>query len=288
MAEPIAIRKALPDFVGIGALKAGTSYLDTLLRGHPEILLPTHMKETEYFSRHYDRGPGWYLSQYGSDPAACRGEISPQYLFDSRCAQRIYLANASAKIFLSVRNPVDRVISQYRYWKQETGYSEDLESFLAEHPGALTRSCYYKLLEPWLRTFPIGSIHVIVFDDLITEPSVVNERLLNFLGVDTTYRPPGLARPANVSGTPRFRRVYALSKTMSRSLYAHRGARVVEVAKSTGVARILRGSPHSPETSSDSVDDAVRRKMRGLFLPDVDQLSSLVGRDLVQLWDLED
>jgi hypothetical protein len=53
-------RMRLPNFLAIGALKAVTTYLDGHLRSHPELCLPTAIKEVDFFSRHYDRGPVWY------------------------------------------------------------------------------------------------------------------------------------------------------------------------------------------------------------------------------------
>ena len=55
--------RALPDFLIIGAQKAGTTALYSYLRRHPEIGGPA-WKEVSYFDRHYRRGAGWYRGQF--------------------------------------------------------------------------------------------------------------------------------------------------------------------------------------------------------------------------------
>ena len=52
----------LPTFVGIGVARGGTTWLHTLLSGHPEISMPTRRKEVRYFDRNHDRGLDWYES----------------------------------------------------------------------------------------------------------------------------------------------------------------------------------------------------------------------------------
>src|SRR5205823_14520447 len=51
--------RPLPDFLILGAQKAGTTALYAYLRWHPGITGPA-WKEVSYFDRHYRRGPHWY------------------------------------------------------------------------------------------------------------------------------------------------------------------------------------------------------------------------------------
>ena len=52
--------KALPTFLCIGAMKSATTWLYEILRRHPEIYLNPHIKELNFFNRHYNRGIKWY------------------------------------------------------------------------------------------------------------------------------------------------------------------------------------------------------------------------------------
>ena len=46
----------LPDFLGIGAQRSGTTWLYEQLRGHPQVVMSSKRKEIHFFDRHYDRG----------------------------------------------------------------------------------------------------------------------------------------------------------------------------------------------------------------------------------------
>jgi hypothetical protein len=277
-------RTSLPDFVGLGALKAGTSYLDALLRSHPGLSLPLHLKEVEYFTAHHDRGPDWYAAQFAPADGRPRGEISPQYLFDEHGPERIAAANPDARLIVSVRHPVTRAFSQYRHWVQESGYRGDFATYLAEHPAAVGRSRYWTLLERYRALFPDDRIAVVVFEDLVAQPVTTISEVYRFLGVDPDHVPAAAGTPVNASGTPRFPRLYVQSKRVSRWLYARGAGRAVERVKAAGVGRALRGSSTGGLPIGPPVDVATRlaRELR----PEAAALSGHLGRDLVELWQL--
>ncbi|CAA9224589.1 MAG: hypothetical protein AVDCRST_MAG93-603 [uncultured Chloroflexia bacterium] len=54
-----------PDFIGIGAQKAGTTWLYQNLRTHPQIWIP--WKELHYFDRKIKLTSGWYSRLFGED-----------------------------------------------------------------------------------------------------------------------------------------------------------------------------------------------------------------------------
>ena len=102
--------RPLPDFLVIGAQKAGTTALYAYLRWHPAVLGPS-WKEVSFFDRHYRRGERWYRGQF---PNALRvaaagrragghaivGEASPSYLFHPLAPERVRS--------LAPRGPADR------------------------------------------------------------------------------------------------------------------------------------------------------------------------------------
>ena len=50
-------------FVGIGSGKCGSTWLYRNLVAHPQIC-DCNLKELNYFSDLYDKGPGWYAKQF--------------------------------------------------------------------------------------------------------------------------------------------------------------------------------------------------------------------------------
>ena len=279
--------RPLPDFVGIGALKAGTTYLDAMLRTHPQLSLPPHVKEVDFFNRHHERGLQWYSAQFAADDGRLRGEISPQYFFDAETPTRIAAANPATRLLVSVRNPVSRTFSQYRHWVQETGYQGGFETFLGEHPGAVERSNYWRLLERYRAVFADEQIHVVVFEQMTAQPLPVLQDVFTFLGVDSGHVPASLDEAVNVSGTPRFPRLYVQSKKVSRYLYDHGAGSAVDRVKATGAGRALRGGATSGRSAGATrPSEDVAAKLAAGFREDAAALSDHLGRDLLVEWSL--
>lgn len=280
----MAAEPALPDFLGLGALKAGTSYLDVMLRSHPQLSLPKHVKELDYFTRHFGRGPEWYAAQFAPPDGRRRGEISPQYLDDDLAPGRIAAANRAVRLLAVLRDPVARLESQYRHFVQETGYAGDFDTFLVDHPGAVERSRYWPQLQRYRALFPDAQLHLVLFEEMVSTPLPVVQGVYRFLGVDGAHVPEAMDTAVNASGTPRFPRLYVRSKQVSRWLYAHGAARTVERVKSTGAGALLRreGRPGGPPGASP----ATRSRLGDLYRDDVAVLSTYLARDLTELWSL--
>ncbi len=272
----------LPDFLGIGALKAGTSYLDAMLRGHPEVGLPPAVKEVEFFNRHFDRGPEWYGRQFRGAEGLVRGEISPQYLFDARAAGRIRDLVPDVRLVVSVRDPVERAYSQYKHWAQETAYRGSFEDFLTDHPGAVARGRYLPQLRPYLDRFSREQILVIVFEELVGQPGTTMAGVYRFIGVDPLYRPARADQAVNVSAPPRFHGSYVASKRVSRWVQDRGGTRIIAAAKRAGIDRVFgskgEGAAFAP------LLPATARRLADTYAGDNDALSRFLGRDLRSMW----
>ncbi len=271
----------LPDFLGIGALKAGTTYLDAMLRSHPETCMPVGLKEVEFFNRHYDRGPGWYEQKFRGCAGGVRGEVSPQYLFDARAAARIAALLPAARLIVTVRDPVQRAFSQYKHWVQETAYQGSFDTFLADHPGAVERGRYFALLAPYLECFPPDQVMIVVFDDLVHQPVPTMQEVYGFVGVDPRHVPPATDEALNVSGSPRFHGAYVAAKRVSRWLHDKGGSSIVAATKVAGVGRLFR--PRASIGAGAAPPDSALR-LTEAYADDVAALSELLDRDLAGLW----
>ncbi|GGF43623.1 hypothetical protein GCM10011519_16830 [Marmoricola endophyticus] len=273
----------LPAFLGIGALKAGTTYLDSLLRDHPGLSFPTHLKEADYFSRHHPRGEQWYAGLFAPDDGRLRGEISPQYVSHPEAPDRVLAANPEVRLLVSVRHPVDRVVSQYRHWVQETGYRGDLATFLSEHPNAVDRSRYARDLRAWVDRFGAAAIHLVDLDDLRTDPARTARTAAEFLGVATpdTWQPTTTGE-TNASVAPRFPRAYAAAKAVSRRLTATGHAGVVDRVKSSAPARALKRGRQG--VTAAPVPDAILADLGAALADEADRLTELLDRPVGTSW----
>lgn len=275
------MNEALPAFVGIGALKAGTTYLDALLRTHPGITMPHTMKEVQFFTEHHARGPGWYAEQFRGDEGRLRGEISPQYLAGEECPERMARMLPDAKLILIVRDPAERAYSQYKHWVQETGYQKDFDTFLEEHPSGIDRGRYWTHLQRYLRHYSPDRVHVIVFEELVADPAAQLRELHAFLGVDPGHVPPNIGEAANVSGDPRFRFAYVQAKRLSRWLYARGQGRLVTVVKRIPVTSLVAAKT---ATSLPPMSRATAAALAETYAAEVEGLSGFLGRDLTGAW----
>jgi hypothetical protein len=121
--------RPLPDFVIIGATKSATTWLLQNLRAHPQVFMPS--PEIHYFSRHFDRGPAWYRSHFETAPEDhVVGEKSASYLPHPETPRRLRELLPEARLVAQLRNPIERVYSDYcmHYRRGEVG--RDLARYL--------------------------------------------------------------------------------------------------------------------------------------------------------------
>ncbi len=210
--------RLLPDFVIIGAAKAGTTSLYGWLSEHP-FVMPATQKEVHYFDYNSYRGEYWYRAHFPleAERAAFElehgrrfltGEASPPYLSHEWAPQRMAALLPQARLLAILRDPVARAYSQFQMSRREG--EEPLESFgdaidaeearLASEL-ARTRSdrrynswpigCWsYKLrghyavqLERWLEYFPPEQLHVLTLEDLVADPHRTLDGVHEFIGL---------------------------------------------------------------------------------------------------------
>ena len=102
----------LPDFLGIGAQKAGTTWLHENLRCHPELYLPD-AKELHYFDWDFHQSLRSYAEHFRDGADRVKGEITPGYSILSSI--RIALIKdlmPDLRLLFLVRNPISRAWSQ--------------------------------------------------------------------------------------------------------------------------------------------------------------------------------
>jgi hypothetical protein len=209
----------MPDhFVIVGAQRSGTTYLYGLLDEHPEIEMAKPLRPEPKFFLDYDRyalGLDAYESQLFSDPGArVRGEKSTSYIESEVAARRISAMLPEAVVIVVIRDPVHRAMSNYRFTLQQG--VEDLGPADALHRAAsgvrawdrerfsvspfdyLARGRYVDYLERLAAHAARDRIQVLVFEELVSDPSVV-ATLFDRLGVDPTFRPAGVDMVVNAS-----------------------------------------------------------------------------------------
>ena len=106
-------------WIGIGAQKAGTTWLHKLLQKCNDISLPKDQKEIHFWDWHHRKGFDWYIRQfeYHSQKASAAaalhyGEITPCYaVLPETTIAEIYKCFPNLKIIFIARDMVDRAWS---------------------------------------------------------------------------------------------------------------------------------------------------------------------------------
>jgi hypothetical protein len=200
--------RPLPDFLILGAQKAGTTALYAYLRRHPSITGPS-WKEVSYFDRHYARGEAWYRGNFPNvvrARGALVGEASPSYLFHPLGPKRVKELVPEARLVALVRNPVDRALSHYHHevalGREPLSFEDALaaeeerlkgeEERLRSDPRYFSRAWwshtykargrYAEQLERWLEIFPRGQLLILPSEELLAEPERAHAQVLEFLG----------------------------------------------------------------------------------------------------------
>lgn len=199
----------LPNFLILGASKAGTTSLYHVLRQHPQVYM-SGRKEVHFFTRErfYRRGSGFYARFFaGADERhAAVGEATPVYICHPEAPARIRQHLPDARLILVARHPVERAYSQYWYRRRDLteclGFDRAMETDLEEEyqpgqRGYFSRGFYMRYLERYLRLFPRERILVLLFEDLQRDPAAFYRSCFEFLGVDPDFRCDAMERPYN-------------------------------------------------------------------------------------------
>jgi hypothetical protein len=201
-----AALRPLPNFLIIGAQKAGTTALYAYLRRHPQITGPS-WKEVSFFDRHYARGEAWYRGNFPNSLRArgLVGEASPSYLFHPLAPERVAALVPEVKLVALVRNPADRAFSHYQHevalGREPLSFEDALEAEDERLRGEQermradpvyfsrpwwdytyrARGLYADQLERWLGVFPREQLLIVPNEDLDAEAAQTYARVLEFL-----------------------------------------------------------------------------------------------------------
>ena len=193
------LQRRLPRCLIIGEMKAGTRALLQYIDLHPDIAV---VNEVHFFDKYYSNGLEWYRDQMPlSKPDQITVEKTPQYYRLTDALQGIRAMNASIKLVLVVRDPVDRSVSE---WIQICDKLREANNKTAEQicqtyesSGVLTitgavnpdsrfisRSMYATFIHSWTRWFALGTqLLVVDGDKLVSDPLSELVRVENFLGL---------------------------------------------------------------------------------------------------------
>ncbi len=203
----------MPDFLVIGAPKAGTTALHAALALHPGLYMSA-IKEPKFFLTDgpppAKGGPGdaltyrehvWRRADYEAlfDPAPAgtlRGESTPLYLYDRAAMHRIRQAIPDVRLIVIVRDPVERAHSNWTHlWSAGLEPVDDFVRACGEEERRIAAGWasfwhyiglgrYGEQLEHLFTLFPAEQVLVLRYRLLVDEPEQTLDRICEFLGVE--------------------------------------------------------------------------------------------------------
>ena len=269
----------LPDFLVIGATKAGTTSLHRWLSGHPDIFVSPH-KEMRFFlpGHRWEKGLDWYRAQFAEADGRRTGEFSNGYGRGHEHAGvpgRVRAILPDVRLVYLIRHPIDRLVSHYRH-RLVTGRDwRAPDAAIAADASYVQTGCYGAELERWHAVFPAERILVIRSEHLFAQPSRELARLTAHLGVAKHTAPLAAENRANA----RRRMPAPLRRLIGTTAAFSSGRRL---------GRALQRLPGLPLVSETPVvlSDATRARLREIYEADRAILRRHVRPDQCD-WSLE-
>lgn len=198
----------------IGVNKCGTNWLYHLLSHHPDVFM-SERKEMDFFNDH-KLAPS-NLDAYHdyfpfNDDYTYFGEASAHYHDGEQTAQKLHRYNPNAKLLAIVRDPIDRLHSQYRYFKQLGLLDEtvSVEEAIDERETLVQYSHYEHTLPDFADHFDPDHFKIVSLEEGKENPQVLWQDLLDYLELPSHPYPTD-DTPKNPTGGAVFRRIYRLT-----------------------------------------------------------------------------
>jgi len=278
----------LPNFLIIGAAKAGTTSLYRYLSGHPEIFV-SQPKEPQFFveEMNWHRGLEWYERHFAdAKDAIARGEASTQYTAYPQFGgvpRRIAEVVPDVRLIYIVRQPIDRMISFYRMRvRQGKERERSIEKALLTNDRYVDGSRYTMQIEQYLEYFPLERMLVIVSEDLRSDRTRTVQRVCRFLDVDPAKMTADIGAEYNAARSKPLRAVRPSARTAILTLQRIPAIRKLSAAAPLDLRRKIGRSIKHPVVTTEidanaSISDEVRHDLENRLRPDIARLRDYVG-----------
>ncbi len=281
----------LPNFLVLGAQKAGTTTIWDLLNGHPQVYFPKQ-RETDFFLTdfEYHLGLRHYETAYFADTgdAVAVGEKTPDYLFHPAAAERIRATlGPDLRLIACLRSPAARANSHHRHNFMLYREWLSFDAAIAAEPdrvaqgtahaclhGYLAKGFYAEQIARYQALFGADKLLVITLDDLRDDQAATLRQICDWIGVDTPAERAPVRR-----GIPRYFGLEIIDAASGPAIRYLRDDTVVRQpdASHLDFARSYLSAAEtlSPLTRADEL--ALNNRV---FREDIRKLEGVIGRSL--------
>lgn len=283
-----------------GVTRAATTSLFTYLADHPHVCRST-IKETRFFLDEDYPLPRMHSFHEGIDaydtffPRVKAGQVkleaTPDYLYCAAAADRIAKELPGARIVFLLREPVARLVSWYRYAKQNgrlaSGMSfDDYVAQQDEHGEqpmrALLQGRYSRYLGHWLDVF--GSDHILVttHEALRADARVVVAEVCRFCGLEDACYDGYEFRIINPSRPSRFPALERMKFRLNWAIKPHVHDMPAVRSFFRGWRRVVDrtlGGVNRADNEPVTMSDATRNRLEAFYADEPRELARLLGVD---------
>jgi hypothetical protein len=173
-----------PDFVGIGAQKAGTTWWYGLIASHPGVATrPNLHKERHFFDRYAARAFGpddaaCYRAWFPRPPAMVTGEWTPDYMHLPWVPGLLAQAAPEARLLVLLRDPVERLRSGLAHDRRYRKASAEASA------AAVARGFYDEALARWTAHFDPRQFLFLQYERCVADPRSQLARTYEFLDLE--------------------------------------------------------------------------------------------------------
>lgn len=291
-----------------GTTKAATTSLFAYLADHPAVSAATY-KETRFFLSDDYPLPSKYrykgdVEEYNllfsdSDETQLRMESTPDYLYCEKARERIAEFLPHAKLVFSVREPISRLISWYRFAKQIGKLPQTL-SFDAyvellftsvdcdrrneeQHLQTLQQGCYTIYLEHYFKQFEPARIHILFYEELAAQPLNAMTELCSFADIDADFYRDYTFEVTNRSQRMRSSELHRKYRDFRFQLRQWTHNKPIVHVPLRAIRRTIEPIYLRLNTQADEktqMSEETRCRLIDYYKPDVHTLGDLIGKPL--------
>lgn len=281
-----------PNFFIVGVPRAATTTLYEALKRHPNVFMSPE-KETGFFLKEGTKDFSEYLDLFEeAEDEAVVGEATPTYLYSKRAADDIYSNIVNPKILIQLRDPVERMISQYRHNKREGQEENSLDEALLQEKRKIQEgfpkkyhytklSFYSSHVKRYLEIFGEKNVKITLFKDFSNDSNQVLNEIAEFLSINPQKLLETVGKH-NAGNAPRFSFVNNFIQGDSRI------KKLIQVVIPTQTRRKWGNKIRRDYNVRDSkvevnITSEQKQELRNKFKADINQLEEIIDKDLGHL-----
>jgi len=190
-------------FFFVGPPKTGTTFIYEMLSKLSEVSVSQQTKELDFFNKNFKRGIKWYHDSFDyTRKIIC--DISTSYFTSELARVRIKEYNPAAKIIITIRNPLNRLISHYKH-NIRFGIIDriPIKDAIKFHPNMVENSMYAKYIHEWILDFGEENVMILPLELLKVKPDKFINQLEEFMGISLETVSGQVSEKINYASQPR-------------------------------------------------------------------------------------